>query len=65
MDVVLDPEIEQSIKDTLFKSPCISCGGFLFLINVVKVEADEVEGVIHCPDCETKNKAHFYIMEKL
>ena len=64
MDIVLDQEIEQSIKDTLFKSPCISCGGFVFLINVVKVETDEVEGVIHCLDCETKNKAHFYITEK-
>ena len=60
----MDAVIEQSIKDTLFKTPCISCGGFVFLIHIEKIETDEAEGIIFCPDCDIKNKAYFYLVEK-
>lgn len=54
-------QIEKRFLDVVFKQRCVSCKGFVFLVNTEEVCEKKVEGIIICPDCKTKSKMCFYV----
>lgn len=53
--------LQEELMDNMFNQRCVSCKGFVFLINFKVEEKGRISGMIACPECRKSGTAYFII----
>ncbi len=56
--------LKEKLVNIMYNQRCISCKGFVFLVNFEVVGRESISGMIVCPECKTNEDCVFYLNTK-